>query len=176
MTTSAEPVEVTPASLDEQPILANLIQLYAHDFSEFHDVEFGADGRFVYKSLPLYWLESGRHPFLVRVGGKLAGFVLAQRGSQVSVQPGSQVSADPVVWDMAEFFILRGFRRLRVGTNVALNVWRQLPGRWEIRVMESNQPALRFWERATAAFTGESLQPVSFDKDGEAWRVFIFDV
>ena len=168
MTKTDTPIEVTPASRDEQPILANLIQLYAHDFSEFHEVELGADGRFVYKSLPLYWLEPGRHPFLVRIGGKFAGFALVQRGSQVS--------ANPMVWDMAEFFIIRGFRRRHVGTDVALNVWRQFPGRWEIRVMESNQSALRFWERATAAFTGESVHSVSFDKDGEAWRVLTFDV
>ena len=77
MTKTDAPIEVTPASPDEQPILANLIQLYAHDFSEFHPVELGADGRFVYKPLPLYWLEPGRHPFLVRIGGKLAGFCLS---------------------------------------------------------------------------------------------------
>jgi predicted acetyltransferase len=167
MTNADRQIEVSLASPDEQPILANLIQLYAHDFSEFHDVELGADGRFVYKSLPFYWVEPGRHPFLVRIGGKLAGFALVQRGSQVS--------GDPTVWDMAEFFIIRGFRRRRAGTDVAHQVWRQFPGRWEIRVMESNQSALRFWERSTAAFAGKPVYPVRFEKNGEGWRVFALD-
>jgi len=33
-------------------------------FSEFHDLEIGADGRFGYEHLPLYCSEPGRHPFL----------------------------------------------------------------------------------------------------------------
>jgi predicted acetyltransferase len=167
MTKTDKQIEVNPASPDEQHILENLIQLYAHDFSEFHNVELDADGRFLYKPLPLYWLEPGRHPFLVRIGGKLAGFALVRRGSQVS--------GDATVWDMAEFFVIRGFRRRHIGTDVAVEVWRQFPGRWEIRVMESNQSAFCFWERATAAFTGEAVRPGRFEKNGEEWYVFSFE-
>ena len=68
-------IEVIPARPEQEPILANLLELYAHDFSEFHDLELGPDGRFGYLGLPLYWSESGRHPFLVWVGGKLAGLI-----------------------------------------------------------------------------------------------------
>src|SRR5216684_2740960 len=69
-------IEVIPARPEQESILANLLELYAHDFSEFHDLELGADGRFGYHCLPLYWSEPGRHPFLVWVEGKLAGLVL----------------------------------------------------------------------------------------------------
>src|SRR5579859_7388702 len=94
--------ETLRATQEEMPVIANLFELYAHDFSEFHSVEPGADGRFGYPDLPLYWSEPGRHPFLIWVGGKLAGFVLVQRISQSS---GSNA-----VWDMAEFFVLRAHR------------------------------------------------------------------
>jgi len=87
-------IEVIPARPEQEPILANLLELYAHDFSEFHDLELGADGRFGYRSLSLYWTEPGRHPFLVRVDGKLAGLVLVKRGSEFS---GNQT-----VWDVSE--------------------------------------------------------------------------
>jgi predicted acetyltransferase len=75
--------------------LANLLELYAHDFSEFHSLGIGADGRFGYKSLPLYWSDPNRYPFLVRVDGKLAGLALVKRGSEIT--------GNPTVWDMAEF-------------------------------------------------------------------------
>jgi len=39
-------IEVIPVAPEEQPIVANLLELYAHDFSEFHPVEIGADGKF----------------------------------------------------------------------------------------------------------------------------------
>src|SRR5450755_4496148 len=42
-------IEVIPAKPKDEPILANLLELYAHDFSEFHNIDLGADGRFGYK-------------------------------------------------------------------------------------------------------------------------------
>src|SRR5258707_5040919 len=97
-------IEVIPAAAEQEPILANLLQLYAHDFSEFLDVPLRADGRFGgYKNLSLYWREPDRHPFLVWVDGKLAGFVLVKRWSEVS--------GDKNAWDMAEFFVIRAYRR-----------------------------------------------------------------
>ena len=48
-------VELVSAARDQWPIVTNLLQLYAHDFSEFHEVDLAEDGRFVYTELPLYW-------------------------------------------------------------------------------------------------------------------------
>ncbi len=168
MTTPAEAtfaqVEVLAAAAEQQPILANLLQLYAHDFSEFYDVQVGADGKFCYESLPLYWKEPGRHPFLVWVDGKLAGFVLVKRGSEIS--------RDTNVWDMVEFFILRGYRRRGIGAHVAHEVWRRFPGSWEVRVLQSNISAQQFWARAISGFCGEAMHPRCVEKDGDVWNVF----
>jgi predicted acetyltransferase len=159
--------EVVPATLDQQPILANLLQLYAHDFSEFHTVDLNPEGRFIYKQLPLYWSEPNRYPFLIWIDGSPAGFALVKRGSELS---GAEN-----VWDMAEFFVLRGFRRRSIGTQVVQRVWRRLPGAWEIRVMQSNIAACRFWQRAVLSIIGEYADPVFFEKDGERWQLFSFE-
>ena len=160
-------VEVIAATREEESVLANLLELYAHDFSEFRELELGADGRFGYKHLSLYWREEGRHPFLVRMDGRLAGFALVKRGSEVS--------ADETAWDLAEFFIMRAYRRRGVGTGVAHKVWRLLPGRWEVRVMESNRAACEFWESAISGFTGKRIRSTRFEKTGGAWRIFAFE-
>ena len=55
-------VEVVAATREHQPILANLLELYVHDFSELLDLDIGEDGRFGYPSIALYWSEPGRHP------------------------------------------------------------------------------------------------------------------
>jgi predicted acetyltransferase len=159
-------VELIPATEEQEPILANLLELYIHDFSEFLDMELGADGRFGYRDLGVYWREPDRHPFLVKVDGKLAGLVLVKRGSLIS--------GEERVWDMAEFFVVRGYRRRGTGTEMAHAVWRRFPGRWEVRVMESNETGRRFWERAIRAFTGEAVEPVRIEKGGQWWRVFSF--
>lgn len=160
-------IEVVPAAPEQAPILANLLELYAHDFSEFHDVVLGVDGRFGYRSLPLYWSEPGRHPFLVRVDGRLAGLVLVKKGSEIS--------GDETAWDMAEFFVVRGYRRRGIGTQVAHEVWKGIPGKWEVRVMQSNMPAYHFWVRAISIFTGEAVQPVRVEKGGQRWTLFSFE-
>jgi predicted acetyltransferase len=160
-------IEVVPARKDEESIVANLLELYIHDFSEFKDLEIGADGRFGYSSLQHYWSEPGRHPFLVRVDDKLAGVVLVKRGSEIS--------GDEAVWDVAEFFVLRGYRRRGIGTHIAHEVWRRFPGIWEVRVMQSNVPARDFWAHAISMLTGKDIKSTRVEKDGKYWSLFSFE-
>jgi predicted acetyltransferase len=164
---SSVSIEIIPASPEQAPVLANLLELYAHDFSEFIDLKLGADGRFGYEHLSLYWTEPDRYPFLLTVNDYLAGFVFVHRGSQISV--------DESIWDMAEFFIVRGYRRLGIGRQVAHEIWKKFPGRWEVRVMDRNQKAKDFWECAIGEFIGTAINPIPFDKDGEGWHVFSFE-
>lgn len=164
---SSAHIEVVPATRDQQPILANLLELYAYDFSEFLDLELGEDGRFGYKHLPLYWSDPNRHPFLAKVDGKLAGLVLVKKGSEIS--------SNETIWDMAEFFVVRTYRRRGIGTDIAQEVWGRFPGRWEIRVMESNQAGHQFWERAISTFVGEAVRSARIEKGGRGWCVFSFE-
>jgi predicted acetyltransferase len=159
-------IELIPATQDQKQILANILELYAHDFSEFHHIKLGEDGRFGYKFLPLYWLEPNRHPFRVRMDGKLAGLVLVKRGSEIS--------GDELIWDMTEFFVVRGHRRHGIGTQIAHEIWRRFPGPWEVRVREANHPAHQFWERAISAFVGNPVRSVVVDKGSKRWHVFSF--
>ena len=153
-------VEVTAAAAAEEAAIANLLELYAHDFSEFLALEVGPDGRFGYPPLSSYWLEAGRHPFLVRVEGRLAGFILVKR--------------EAAAWDMAEFFVLRRYRKRGVGVRAAHLIWSRFPGVWEVRVLEAN-PAVKFWERAIARFVGKSLTSISREVKGRRWRTFSFE-
>ena len=160
------PVEIVPASAKDEPVLANLLELYAHDFSELTDVPLGADGRFGYPALPRYWVEPERHAFLVHDEG-LAGFVLVKRGSEIS--------GDAAVWDVAEMFVVRGRRRRGTGADAIQQVWRRLPGRWEVRVMEANRAALPFWERTIASFCGAPAPSAVVEKKGKRWTVLSFE-
>jgi predicted acetyltransferase len=170
LTTNAERLwpglEVVPALPEQQPILANLLELYIHDFSEFRKIELGSDGRFGYPNFPLYWHEPGRHPLLVRMDGELIGFALVKRGSEIS--------GSGSVWDMAEFFVVRGYRGRGIGTEIAHQIWRQFPGSWEVRVLQSNRSAHRFWQRAITRFKGKATHSRRFEKAGEPWRLFSF--
>ncbi len=160
-------VEIIPASSEQEPVVANLLELYAHDFSEFQHLELGPDGRFGYKDLPRYWREPGLHPFLVRMDGKLAGLILVKKGSSIL--------DNETDWDMTEFFVVRGYRRHGIGTEMAHQVWRLFPGRWEVRVLESNRSANRFWDHVITEYAGDSSRSVRIEKGGQQWRLFTFE-
>ena len=161
-------IEVTPATAEQEPILANLLELYAHDFSEFSDLELGPDGRFGYRDLCLYWSVPNRHPFLIQIDGRLAGLILVKKGSAVS----GRAMRTSGIWP--SFFVAHGYRRRGIGAEMARKVWRRIPGRWEVRVMESNASAYLFWEHAVTKFTGKAAHSVRFEKDGKWWRMFTF--
>ena len=69
-------VQIKEASIEHEPILERLMQLYLYDFSEIEGGDVNRDGLFEYKYLDSYWTESGRCPFLIYVDDKIAGFVL----------------------------------------------------------------------------------------------------
>jgi predicted acetyltransferase len=137
-------VEVVPAGPDLAPVLTNLMELYLHDFSPMDGAEVGADGRYGYDGLDRYWSGPDRHPFLFRVDGHWAGFALVRSG-------------DP--HDMAEFFVLRKHRRHGAGRDAARALFARFPGRWQVRQMDANPDATRFW-RATI--------PVAFEDGANA--------
>jgi predicted acetyltransferase len=165
----AATVQLDPATPADANLLADLLELYIHDMSAFYPhVEIGDDGRFGYPELPLYWSEPGRFPFLIRRGDRVAGFVLAKRGSPVS--------DDPEVLDVVEFFVLPQWQREGIGRAAARRLWLRLPGSWTVRVSEGNLGALGFWSgvvaEATLGAAVESRRPGR----SHPWRVFAFRV
>jgi predicted acetyltransferase len=162
-----EQVTVERATQADSVLLSNLLELYIHDLSEVFMVEPGADGRFGYSKLPLYWSEpEKRFPFLVRAGRRTVGFAFVTRGSPAT--------DDPDVLDMAEFFILRRHRRSGVGRRAACLLWDRLPSRWIVRVSESNRGAMLFWESTISAYSRGQLTQSMREGSPHAWRDFSF--
>jgi predicted acetyltransferase len=165
----AHDVRLDAATLSDADLLSNLLELYIHDLSAaFPNVEMGADGRFGYPKLPLYWSEPERRfAFLIKCDERVAGFVLATRGSPVV--------DDPNVLDVAEFFVLRRYRRSGVGRQAAILLWNSLPGKWTVRVSEVSPGALLFWAGIIAEFTNGTATESTRAGSSSAWRVFFFE-
>jgi predicted acetyltransferase len=160
-------VEVIPAHPGDRQRLAELLDAYAREFSLFHPVEFEEDGSFVYRHLPAYWQEPGRFPFFIRIDGDLAGFAFVTRVDSPS--------GGEHVFDLAEFYMTPPFRRQGAGTAAVHILWKRFPAGWQVRVLQANQPAVRFWQNAVTRFTGQPAQSVSFTVTDQAWLRFSFD-
>ena len=160
MDATAQPViSLSPASKAERPALDNLMQLYIYDWSELRPLDVRDDGRFPDYPLDAYWADSRRHPLLLRVDGRLAGFALVSEGSRLTGAPG--------VFDMAEFFVMRRFRRKGVGLAAASMAFDRFKGLWEIRQHDENTAATAFWRRAIDRYTGGNYREVRWDD--RAW-------
>ena len=163
-------LEVDIASAQERPILERMLQLYKHDFSEFAAIdspygELEPDGRFAYPNLASYWEEEkDQVPLLTRVNGRLAGFALLNRWSPLDL---------PTDHAMAEFFILRKYRRAGIGTTAAREIITLFPGAWVIAVADYNRPALAFWRSALSRLA-IVCQLQEHAGDGRRWTGPVF--
>ena len=148
------------AQRSDAPLLENLFQFYRYDFAELIGGDVGHDGRFSLPPLSAYWQDSWRHPHIVRVDGQIAGFAFVQQRSRIT-----QASD---VWDVAEFFVMRRYRRQGVGSDAALHLFEQFRGRWEVRQIHANLAATKFWRTVIARHTGGRYSERVYDD--ERWR------
>ena len=160
-------LEVIKATVEQKPILANLLELYAYDFTEYCDFDIGDNGFYGYEYLPFYWTDPNRFPYLIYINGKLAGFVLVQKGSPISKEID--------VWDISEFFIMKKYKRHGIGTAVAQQIWDKFHGNWQVRVLVKNHIACSFWLGAIKKFINKI--PLSYKTriEEDDWIVYRFE-
>jgi len=128
----AEGVSLHAAGEEDRVVLANLLQLYTHEFGADRGLGLTEAGTYPpYRYLPAYFADAGRDAWLVRHGGRLAGFALVR-----AVDGRHQV---------AEFFVAPAHRRAGVGTAAGLAVLERYPGPWELAFDVANTGAAAFW-------------------------------
>lgn len=127
-----------------------MLELYQYDFSEFDGSDLGPMGIYDYPYLDHYWVEPDRSPFLVRVDGNLAGFVLVARFNYLTGQKDA--------WVLAEFFIMRKYRHQGVGEYVARFIFDRYPGNWQVSQINENSTATFFWRKVISRYTNGHFQ------------------
>ena len=70
-------------------------------------------------------------------------------------------------FDMAEFFVMRRYRRKGVGAAAATAAFDRFKGPWEIRQRRENVAATAFWRRVIGGYTGGKFDEVHWDN--AAW-------
>jgi predicted acetyltransferase len=142
---------VDRARADEAAIIANLMQLYIHDFSELWfdratEGELGPDGRYAdYPGLETYWCDPARQAWLFRLNDAPVGFALIN---------GIAHSPTPIDRAVAEFFVVRKHRRRGVGQAAAHGLFGSAWGVWEAATARRNATARAFWRRAAETYPG----------------------
>ncbi|MGF9698496.1 GNAT family N-acetyltransferase [Paenibacillus sp. MABNR03] len=137
--------ELIQASKAYKEVIKNLMQFYIYDFSEFVQCDVEDDGLFgAYPYLDDYWNEvDHRFPYVIKQDDKYIGFVLVR----------SIESEERNYFSIAEFFIMKKYRKAGIGKAVAKQIFDTHKGHWEVYQLESNEPAQQFWNKVIHDYT-----------------------
>jgi predicted acetyltransferase len=150
-------VQVLPIAEQELSVLRQLFDFHVYDFSELMGLDVEHDGRFKLPDLAAYWTDPWRHPFFIRVDAKLAGFALVHERSRLTGADG--------INDIAEFFVMRRYRRQGVGELAAGEIFKRFAGSWEVRQRHANVGAIAFWRRVIGRYTAGRFREVIWADD-----------
>ncbi|MCL1859565.1 MAG: GNAT family N-acetyltransferase [Oscillospiraceae bacterium] len=156
-------IKIEPILIEQKSVFIQLMNLYNYDFTEFENEDINEYGYFNYSYTDYLWTDSNRHPFFIRVDGKLAGFVLVKENS------GHYVNAHTI----NEFFIMKKYRRKGVGSFAAKATFDMFRGKWEVCQLPNNFPARKFWKSIISEYTEDDFQECGTEND--EWVGFIFD-
>lgn len=151
-------VNVQTADVYQKKVLKNLVQLYKYDFTEFDPEDVNDDGEYECPYFDEYWTEASRFPFLFKVEDNYAGFALIRKIND-SLKGQSYYS-------VAEFFVMKKYRKSGVGKQAACYLFDVLPGRWQVSEMEENEPAIKFWRKIINEYTNGQFTEI----DREDWE------
>lgn len=143
-------VELREARPEDVSVLRRLMQLYLYDFAAIDGWNIGDDGLYADAAwIETFWTDPGRRSFLVRVDGRLAGFVLVRDAAHFAGEGTREIS---------EFFVLRRYRRRGVGAEAARRLLEMFPGKWEVTQLTSNVEAQAFWRWVIGRHTGDRFE------------------
>jgi len=133
------------AGCEYREAIKNLLQFYIYDFSEWIDLDVESNGLFKpYSNFENYWDESpNRWPYIIKDEEKLIGFVFVR-----FIETG-----EAGYFSIAEFFILKKYRRKGIGKSISFDIFNLHKGRWEVFQKENNKPAQLFWNKIIDEYT-----------------------
>jgi len=140
-------VDVRPVTADDFAVVERLWQLYSHDLSDVRGTAPNADGLFKTGRLPSYFDDPDRSAHLIANDGFPIGFVFL-----------TGLVEEPRT--IGEFFVVRAARRKRIGFDVATDLVRRFPGRWEIGFQAEQRGAPELWRGVAAAVAGDAWREV----------------
>ena len=151
-------VELLRTSADQADIIRNLYQYYAYESSDWEQEDVEADGRFYIheEHLVRYWQEPQWSAELILIDGYIAGFLLVERSELAGLD----------ALELADLFVLKKYRRIGVGSAVALQVLGNGNDAWLVRFYRQDEAAQAFW-RAVFAELPRPVRDIVLDDEPE---------
>ncbi|MDD3050163.1 MAG: GNAT family N-acetyltransferase [Candidatus Cloacimonetes bacterium] len=160
-------IELVAVKESQKSVLRQMIELYEYDMSVYTNEELNEYGYYGYSYLDYYWNESNRFAYFIRCNNALCGFVLVNDYCYA-------LRGDREAKSIAEFFIMKKYRRLGIGKDIAIQVFSLFPGKWEVDQIPGNVVSYDFWENVIDEYTNGSYEKSIIDTEDGKKQAIIF--
>lgn len=132
---------------EEKEILFRLLQ---YSLFEENVKEMNEEGMFDYPWFDAYFTEKDRYAFFIKEkeSDSLAGFVMVNSHLQKFSEGHS----------IAEFMVIPGYRKKKVGKQAAYACFDRFKGNWEVSPAKESSQAYYFWKHVIGEYTNDSYQ------------------
>lgn len=160
------------AELGDREILANLLEKYHYEFSQYNNLDVNKLGLYGYQYLDYYWTEENRWAYFIEADGRLAGFVM--------INDFPETEDRKTDFCVSEFFVLYKYRRFGVGRKAVFQVLDRHKGSWQLKRHPKNIASVHFWNAVIHEYTGGRFElaeayPNTEYEDGSLGDVFFFE-
>lgn len=150
-----EEIELVLVRDQHYEVMQNLSRLYTYDLSDIavrlNGYQCDEKGQYS-ESVREYFEDPNFDCYLLKVKEEWAGFAVVKKKIQIeSLDHESQMS------QMAEFFIVRKFRRKGVATVAVFRIFDTYPGKWVVDVWPENRAACSFWSSAISKYRADNV-------------------
>lgn len=137
-------------TVDYKETLYRLLQYSLFEESEYDLNEMNDKGIFEYKHFDKYFTDDDRDAYFIREQNtnKLLGFAMVNTYMQIFDNGHS----------IAEFMVIPKYRRNKIGTKVALELFNKYKGNWEVKPSFNNHKAYLFWKKVVEDYTHNNFE------------------
>lgn len=133
-------ISLCKVDMKDTVILERLFQLFEYDTSSLSGMDIGEDGLYHrLNDISDYTTKENYYSCFIKVDGKLAGIVV--------------IRFEECETYLRHFFILKKYRRQKIGSESAYKIFDKFSGRWRVSTNDFNKPAIEFWEKVCETYT-----------------------
>lgn len=142
-------VGIKRVRIPQKEILANLLEKYEYELSQYDNRTFDAQGLFNYEYLNNYFNDEDRFAYLLYSNGRVAGFALITKIAKYDL---------PCDWSVEELFIAYPYRRKGLASRAMVEIFKHHIGFWHVKCLNKNSGGLGFWNNMAQAVAKNKVE------------------
>lgn len=139
-------MKITPVTETNSHIYHNLVQCYESEFSSLTGKKPNASGIF----------ELDTH-----LGDDTVGFLLTIDNTPAGIAV--ICCKEALAYEVCEFYVVPYFRKNGIGMQFAHTIWKNYPGKWEIKQIQGAEFATAFWRKTINSFIDTEYTEECYD-------------